>query len=57
MCAIYILHELLANGPDLLAEGGGEHHHLLAVRCVAEDFLHIATHVCKEETQKKWSIF
>ena len=23
-----VLHELLADGPDLLAQGGGEHHHL-----------------------------
>jgi hypothetical protein len=34
------LHELLADGADVLAEGGGEHHHLLLVRCRAEYLLH-----------------
>lgn len=41
----YILHELLADGPDVFAERRAEHHHLLAVRRVAVDFLHISAHV------------
>lgn len=44
----YILHELLADGPDVLAEGGAEHHDLLLVRRRTEDLLHVASHVWKE---------
>ncbi len=41
----YILHELLADGTDVLGEGGGEHHHLLLVGRVPEDLLHVAPHI------------
>ena len=44
----YILHELLADGSDVLAEGGAEHHDLLLVRRRTEDLLHVASHVWKE---------
>merc|ERR1719237_716083 len=40
-----ILHELLADGADVLAEGGAEHHDLLLVRRRTEDLLHVAPHV------------
>lgn len=38
--------ELAADGPDLRAEGGGEHHHLLGVGRLEEDLLHLGAHVC-----------
>ena len=41
----YILHELLADWSDVLAQGGAEHHHLLLVGGGAEDFLDISSHV------------
>ena len=44
----YILHELLADGTNILAEGGAEHHHLLLVGRHAEDLLHITTHICNK---------
>ena len=44
----YILHELLADGANILAEGGAEHHHLLLVGCHTEDLLHITTHICNK---------
>lgn len=47
----YILHELLADRPDILAQGGAEHHHLLAVWCAAEDFLYIFPHIYKGQEQ------
>lgn len=39
------MHELLAHGADLLAQCGGEHHHLLRMGGVAEDLLHIPAHL------------
>jgi hypothetical protein len=42
----YTLHELFASCPDVLAERGGEHHHLLVLRGGAEDFLDVASHIC-----------
>lgn len=44
---IYILHELLANRTNFFAERCREHHHLFAVWCAAEDFLHVFTHICE----------
>ena len=41
----YILHEFLTDRTDVLAEGGGEHAHLLLVRGRSEDLLHIAPHI------------
>ncbi len=38
------LHELLADRPNLLAEGGGEHHNLLLVRGATENFLKANKH-------------
>jgi len=38
-------HELLADGPDLGAQRRGEHHHLLVVRRLLEDGLHVGTHI------------
>ena len=38
-------HELFANGADLGAERGGEHHDLLVVRGLLEDGLDIGTHI------------
>merc|ERR1719273_1139728 len=40
-----VLHELLADRPDVLAEGGGEHHHLLLVGSGPEDLLDVPPHV------------
>lgn len=45
---IYILHELLADGANLLGERSGEHHDLLLVRRHPEDVLHVTAHVCKQ---------
>ena len=36
---------LLADRPDVLAEGGGEHHHLLLVGSGPEDLLDVPPHV------------
>lgn len=41
-----VTHELLADRTGLLGEGGREHHNLLLCGGSAEDFLHIAAHVC-----------
>merc|ERR1712227_263301 len=41
----YILHELLADRSNVLAESGAEHHHLLLIRSGAEDLLNISSHV------------
>lgn len=41
----YVAHEFLARNPDVLGEGGAEHHHLLVVGRDAENFLNIAAHV------------
>ena len=46
-----ILHELLADTPDVLAECGAEHHDLLLVRRRTEDLLHVASHVWKRKVQ------
>ena len=43
---IYILHELLADGSDLLGECRGEHHHLFLVGRHPEDLLNVTSHVC-----------
>ena len=48
----YILHELLADGADVLGQSGGEHHHLFLVRGQTEDVLHVSTHVCRRKV--KW---
>ena len=42
----HILHELAANGADLLAQCCTEHHNLLLVGCQPEDFLDVTPHVC-----------
>lgn len=41
----YVLHELLADRSNILAQGGAEHHHLFAVWRAAEDFLDILPHI------------
>jgi len=41
-----VLHELPADGLDLVRQSGGEHHDLLLLRRGPEDLLNIATHVC-----------
>lgn len=41
----WVLHELLASGPDLLGQGGREHHDLLVVRSSSEDLLDVSSHV------------
>jgi hypothetical protein len=43
----HVAHKLLAGDPNLLCEGGAEHHDLLVVRGDAEDFLYVAAHVCR----------
>ena len=40
-----VLHEFLADGPNLLGEGGAEHHYLLLSGCGSEDFLNITAHI------------
>lgn len=40
-----VLHELSADGLDLLREGGGEHHNLLLLGSSTENVLDIGTHV------------
>ena len=47
MVEAYILHELLADRSDVLAESGRKHHHLLLVGGCAENFLDISPHVYK----------
>lgn len=42
---MYILHEFLADGSDFFAEGGTEHHDLLLVRGLLENFLNVTSHV------------
>jgi len=42
---IYILHELFANGTNVLAQCGREHHHLFAVRRATENLLNVTTHI------------
>jgi len=43
----HVLHELAADGADLLAECGAEHHALLLVGRQPEDILHVTPHVCR----------
>lgn len=40
-----VLHELAADGLDLIRQGGAEHHHLLLGGGGAEDLLNIASHI------------
>mmetsp|Transcript_5571 Transcript_5571/g.12646 ORF Transcript_5571/g.12646 Transcript_5571/m.12646 type:complete len:470 (-) Transcript_5571:8-1417(-) len=40
-----VLHELFAQRPRVRAHGGAEHHHLLFLRSLNEDLLHILAHV------------
>lgn len=40
-----VAHELLADGTNLLGEGGTEHHNLLVGGSCTEDFLDITAHV------------
>ena len=42
----HVVHELLADRPNLLAERRTEHHHLFVVRRRLEDVLDVASHVC-----------
>ena len=53
---IYIVHEFLANGANLLRKGGTEHHHLLRVGRGSEHFLYITTHVCRNNNDDILSI-
>lgn len=41
-----VLHELAADGLDLIGKGGAEHHDLLLLRRGPEDLLDVASHVC-----------
>lgn len=45
----YILHEFLADWTNIFAECRRKHHHLLPMRCIAEDLLDISTHICKRK--------
>lgn len=40
-----VLHELPANGLDLVGQSGRKHHHLLLLRSSTEDLLHVTAHV------------
>lgn len=40
-----VLHELAADGLDVLSQGSGEHHHLLMRRCGTEYVLDVSAHV------------
>lgn len=42
----YILHEFLADWANFFAQRGGEHHDLLAMRSITENFLNVAAHIC-----------
>lgn len=52
----YILHELLADWTNFLAQRSAEHHNLFSVWCVAKYFLHITSHVWKQKTIKPCNI-
>ena len=39
------MHEFFADFAELALNGGGEHHHLLAMGSLDEDLLDLATHV------------
>jgi hypothetical protein len=41
----YVVHELLADGADVVVERSREHHHLLVVGSQTEDLLDISAHV------------
>lgn len=41
----YILHELLADWTNFLAQCSAEHHNLFSMRCVAKYFLYVTPHV------------
>lgn len=41
----WVLHELSADGANLLGESGAEHHDLLLRWCGTEDLLYVASHV------------
>ena len=45
----HVVHELLADRPDLLAQRRAEHHDLLVVRRRFEDVLDVASHVCIQQ--------
>ena len=47
----YVLHELLADGSNVLGEGGRKHHHLLLMGRHPEDLLHVMAHVCNKRKQ------
>lgn len=49
----HVGHELLADAPDVLGEGGGEHHDLLVVRRHLEDLLNVRAHVCRHG-RREW---
>lgn len=49
----YVLHELAADGSNLLAECGTEHHDLLLVGCQSEDLLDITPHICGFKKKKR----
>jgi hypothetical protein len=49
---MYVAHKLLANGANLLTEGGTEHHDLFVVGSHLEDFLHILSHIYKSKINK-----
>lgn len=41
-----VLHELAADGLDVLGKSGGKHHNLLLLRSSTENILHVGTHIC-----------
>ena len=41
----YVLHELLADGTNFLAQGGTKHHGLLIMRSSTEDLLDVTAHI------------
>lgn len=41
----WVLHELAADGLDLIRQGGAEHHHLLLGGSRAEDLLNVTSHI------------
>ena len=47
----HVRHELLARNPDILCQGGAEHHDLLVVRSGPEDLLNISAHVWRDDVE------
>ena len=47
----YVRHGLLARNPDVLGQGGAEHHDLLVVRSVPEDLLNVSAHVWMDDVE------